>query len=293
MKSLSRLEQLEVMALHQPNSIEINQALAEECVKEERWEEAIEAYQTVIALYPAIAALNVNRIRLGAISLGISSLLFLISEIVRPLVFFDAISVAEYKISAALAVSNILFLPILILLSCAAISIYKLLSTSNDNRLAFWAMVSIIIGTGLFIPFFAIQAIFLPAAAQQYISGNIFAFNVYDAALSQPFAIVFTLGGYLLFVGLTLFTVAIWGSGFLPKWASTFLWVGWFLFIITTELPFDFINKMLWFSINPMLFAMLFTLLIALGGVGLSLGLWRQSALQFTPAVDSSKKADS
>ena len=291
MKSLSRLEQLEVMALHQPNSIEINQALAEECAKEERWEEAIEAYQTVIALYPANAALNVNRIRLGAIALGISSLLFLIGEIVQPSMIMvdNPIGAVEYMGSAALAVSNILFLPILILLSCAAISIYKLLSTSNDNRLAFWAMVSIIVGAGLLLPFFGLQAILSPAAAQQYIEGNTFAFNVYDAALRQPLAVVFTLGGYLLFAGLTLLNIAIWGSGFLPKWASTLLWLGWFLFIITKELPFDFINEMLWFYINPMLFA----LLIAIGGIGLAFGMWQQAPLQLVLTTDSSQKADS
>ncbi len=291
MKSLSGLEQLELKALHQPNSIEINQALAEEYAKGERWKEAIEAYQTVVALYPAIAALNVNRIRLGAIALGISSMLFLISEIVRPSIVMvdNPIGAAEYMSSPALALSNILFLPILILLSCAAISIYKLLSTSSDNRLAFWAMVSIISGAGLFLPFFGTQAILSPAAGQLYIKGNTSALNVYDAALRQLLAIVFTLGGYLLFVGLTLFNVAIWGSGFLTKWASTLLWIGWSLFIITAELPFNFINEMLWIYINPMLFA----LLIVIGGIGLAQGVWQQASLRFMPMIESELKIKS
>jgi hypothetical protein len=292
MKSLSRLEQLEVMALHQPNSIEINQALAEECAKEERWEEAIEAYQTVIALYPAIAALNVNRIRLGAIALGISSMLFLIGEIVRPSIIMteSSIDAAEYMGSAALASSNILFLPILILLSCAAISIYKLLSTSNNNRLAFWAMVSTIVGAGLFLPIFAIQAVVMPAVAQLYIkAGTAFGVNVYDAALSQPLATVFKMGGYLLFVGLTLFNIAVWNSGYLPKWASTLLWIGWLLFIIVTQgLIFMFMEEIYWLF-NPMLIA----LLIAIGGIGLAFGMWQQAPLQLALTAYSSQKADS
>lgn len=285
---MQSLSQLEASAIHQPNSIEINQALAEAYVKQGRWEDAIEAYQTVIALYPVIAALNVNRIRLGAIALGISSLLFLISEIVRPAMIMteSSIDAAEYMGSATLAVSNILFLPILILLSCAAISIYKLLSTSSDSRLAFWAMVSIIIGAGLFIPFFSMEAIVSPAEAQLYLQGSPF-LGVYDAALRQPLAIVFTLGGYLLFVGLTLFNVAIWGSGFLPKWASTLLWIGWSLFIIMAELPFDFKNEMLWVYINPMFFA----LLIALGGIGLARGVWQQASLRFMPVNELAQKA--
>jgi len=270
--------QLEAIAAKQPNSIEINQALAEAYAKEERWEEAIKAYQTVIGLYPAIAALNVNRIRLGTVALGISSVLFLTTEILRPsLSMVDTpIGAAEYMSSPALAVSNILFLPILILLACAAISIYKLLSTSSDNRLAFWAMVSVIVGAGLSLPFFGIKAVVLPAAAQSYVNGNTSALGVYDMAFQQPLAFVFTLGGFLLFVGLTLFNIVVWSSGYLPKWASTLLWVGWSLFIITTELPFNFINEMLWIYVNPMFFA----LLITLGGIGLARGVWQQASIQ-------------
>ncbi len=293
MKSLSRLEQLEVMALHQPNSIEINQALAEECTKEERWEEAIEAYQTVIALYPAIAALNVNRIRLGAIALGISSLLFLVAEILRPSTiwvdFYYTTPGFTYMSSPALAVSNMLFLPILILLSCAAISTYKLLSTSSDNRLAFWAMISIIIGAGLFLPIFGINAVVLPAAGQLYsFQGDETGFHVYYAALMQPLAVVFTVGGYLLFLGLAIFNVAIWSSGYLPKWAATLLWIGWSLFIVGKELSFSLVDEPHRIT-NPMLFA----LLIVIGGIGLARGVWQQAPLQLTPTTDSTQKADS
>lgn len=289
MESSSELEQLELNALHQPNSIEFNQALAEAYAKEERWEEATEVYQTVVALYPAVAALNINRIRLGAIALGISSLLFFASAILRPSAAFadTPFYVAEYLGSPALALSHILFLPILVLLSCAAISVYKLLSTSRDNRLTFWAMVSIIIGAGLFLPFFGINAVVLPAAAQLYISGNTSALDIYDAVFQQPLAIVFTLGGFLLFVGLALVNVAVWSSGYLPKWASTLLWIGWSLFIVTQPLPFVFLIEELYWIYKPMLFAWL----IAIGGIGLAHGVWQQAPRQLAPKATPAKKA--
>jgi hypothetical protein len=286
---MQSIAQLEVNSIKYPNSIESNQALAEEYAKQGRWEEATEAYQIVVALYPAIAALNVNRIRLGAIALGISSSLFLISEIVRPSMIMveELIGVAQYMISPALAISNILFLPILILLSYAVISIYKLLSTSNDNQLAFWAMISVILGAGLFLPIFAIQAVVMPAAAQLYITGNTSALNIYDAVLLQPLASLFTLGGYLLLMGLTIFNIAIWGCGYLPKWAITLLWLGWFLFIVMADLPFNFINEILWIYIEPTMFA----LLVAVGGIGLAIGLWQQAPRQLLPKAAPAQEA--
>lgn len=289
---MQSLSQLEASAIKQPNSIEINQALAEAYAKEENWEVAVKAYQKVVALYPATAALNVNRIRLGAIALGISSLLFLAAEILRPATIWVASPYTTpghtYMSSPALAVSNILFLPILILLSCAAISVYKLLSASSDNRLAFWGMVSIIIGAGLFLPIFGINAVVLPAAGQWYFpEGDALGFYIYDLALSQPLAVVFKLGGYLLFLGLTIFNVVIWKSGYLPKWASTLLWIGWSLFIRGKELSSNLVDEP--HISNPMLF----TLLVVIGGIGLARGVWQQAPLQFKPTTDSAQKADS
>ena len=277
MKSSSELEQLELKALHQPNSIEINQALAEEYAKEERWEEATRAYQTVVALYPATAALNVNRIRLGAIALGISSFLFLVSQILRPpfLVHhpYDPVDLPERSIY------NILFLPILILLSCAAISIYKLLSTSSSNRSAFWGMVMIVVGAGIYLPLFGINAVLLPAVGDLSAQGKTAGFDVYYTVFQQPLASVFTLGGYLLFVGLTALSVSIWRSGYLSKLASTMLWLGWSLFIVGDELFLILGYDLSWWISNFILFA----LLVTIGGIGLAVDTWHEALRQFTP----------
>lgn len=78
---MQSIAQLEANAVTRPNSIEINQALADAYVKQGRWKEAVEAYQTLISLYPATASLFVNRLRLGAVALGISSILVLLGQI--------------------------------------------------------------------------------------------------------------------------------------------------------------------------------------------------------------------
>ena len=291
---MNSIVQLEASVAARPNSIEANQALAEAYAREGRWEEATEAYETVVDLYPATATLYVNRIRLGAIALGISSLLFFVSAILRtsPHGSDTLLSVAVLN-SADLAISNMLFMPILILLSCAAISIYKLLSTTSDGRLAFWAMVSILVGVGLFLPFFSIKAVVMSAAAELYLKGNLSAFDVYFASLFQPLAFVFTLGGYLLLVGLTFFNVAIWNTAYLPKWASTLLWIGWSLFIVTQELPFALFMEKLSLIHDSINKRILIALLTTIGGIGLALGLWKQAAAQLAPTNDSLEKADS
>ena len=283
---MQTLSQLEANSINYPNSIELNQALAEAYARDERWQDSVKIYQRVVELYPAIAALNINRIRLGAIALAISSFLFLVSQILDPTRF--AFEPYDFVTLPAFAVSNILFLPVLTLLSCAAISIYKLLSTSGKNRPAFWAMVSIVIGSGLFLPYFGIKAVILPAAAHLYFQGETGGFDVYAAALQQPIAVVFTLGGYMLFVGLTIFNVAIWESTYLSKWASTLLWIGWSLFIITEGLPFNFVVEVLRIS-NPIIYS----ILVVIGGMGLGRGLWQQAPLQLAPGTDSTQQADS
>lgn len=271
--------ELEANATKYPNSIEVNQALAEAYARDERWQDAVKIYQKVVELYPATAALNINRIHLGAIALAISSFLFLVSQILRPPSFLFHPSDIVNSLPAS-AISNILFLPVLILLSCAAISIYKLLSVSDSNRTAFWGMVLILVGAGAYLPLVGIKAVILPAANDLFILGETARFNVYDYVFQQPYASPFTLGGYLLFGGLTVVIVAIWRSGYLSKLASTMLWLGWSLFIAGDELflilGYDLFR---WWTSNFMPIA----LLVTIGGIALALDMWHEALLQFTP----------
>lgn len=285
---MQSITQLEANLSARPNSIEISQALAEAYAKDGRWEEATKAYRTVVALYPTIAGININRIRLGAVALGISSFLFLIAELLGPPAFlFHPYDILDYL--PANTISNILFLPILILLSCAGISIYKLLSISDSNLPAFWAMVLIVVGAGLYIPLFGINAVILPAAGNLYAKGEMAGFDVYHAVFEQPLTLIFTIGGYLLFVGMTIFNIVIWRSGYLSKLASTILWLGWSLFIVGDELLLILGQDLSWWMSNFMFFA----LLVTIGGIALALDVWWEAALQLAPTIDSLEKADS
>jgi hypothetical protein len=280
---MQSIAQLEANAVTRPNSIEVNQALADAYVTQGRWKEAVAAYQTLISLYPATASLFVNRLRLGALALGISSILVLLGQILKPFPlgvqttpsdFARALTSKEYLIA------QILFLLAFPLFSTAAISIYKLLSYSRDHRPAFWAMVFSVIGVGLSMSSIGINAVVLPLIGRLYLDGETDALNIYYALQDYPRSLILQFGGYLLAIGIIIFSWVIWRNENLSRWGAAFYLGGWILFVVSN----DQVSKPGLLSIG---------LLIALGGITLARDIWIQAPLQFTPITDSTQKADS
>src|SRR6185503_11542511 len=76
--------QLEERARTNPKSLELHLTLALKYLEQNRIDQATWAVKRVATLYPAIAALNVNRIHLGATALAISSMMFLLAEWLYP-----------------------------------------------------------------------------------------------------------------------------------------------------------------------------------------------------------------
>lgn len=271
------LAQLEERARINPNSLELHLRLALKYLEHQRLEPATGAVKRVAALYPAIAALNVNRIQLGATALALSSLLFLAAQGLHPAHLSragDWSATAAAVSSGQFIASQLLFLPVLPLLSTAVISLYKLLSTTRHNHLAFWAMVACLIGLGLYLPSIGAQVILLPAVGRLYLQGQTEAVQVAVAASQQPWAWLLHQTVYILLIGLMLFTLVIWRGSTLPKWAALLYGLGWALLAV---------------SGNDLSRAGLLGvgLLVAVGGLGLAHGLWRQAPLQAGPEPEA------
>ena len=279
---MQSIVQLEAHVAARPNSIEVNKALAEAYEKQGRWQEAAQVYRALLALYPATASLFVNRIRLGAVALGISSILILAALFMQVSLINSENNPREF--ATALASKEYLFAQLFILiafpfLSTAAISIYKLLSYSRDHRPAFWAMVFSVIGIGLSMPALGINAVILPLIGKLYLEGEPGALAIYYALQEYPWSFILAIGSYLLLAGIMLFSwVIVRNKGF-PKWAAVFYLTGWALFVVSSY-P---IPKFAMISI---------AVLILLGGIELARSLWVQATLQFTPAVDSIQRAE-
>lgn len=280
---MESITQLKASVATRPNSIEINQALADAYIKQGRWKEATETYQALISLYPATAFLFIHRIRLGALALAISSCLILLAQSMQPSLVEAQRNPSD--LSSALTsntylIAQILFLIAFPLFSTAAISIYKLLSYSRDHRAAFTAMVFSVIGVGLSMPALGINAVVLPLIGKIYLGGEAGALSLYLALQSFPQLLILKLGSYLLLIGIAIFSWVIWRNESLPRWGAMSYLVGWILFVVSN----DQLSKPGLFSIG---------LLIALGGIALARVIWIQAPLQFTPKTDSTQKADS
>ncbi|MEO7839044.1 MAG: hypothetical protein ABIU06_06815 [Anaerolineales bacterium] len=280
---MQSIAQLESNVVTRPNSIEINHALAEAYIKQGRWREATETYQTLISLYPATASLFVDRIRLGAAALAISSIFILLAQSIRPSLPDVQTNPADFSnalISNAYLCAQILFLLAFPLFSTAAISIYKLLSYSRHHRPAFAAMVFSVIGVGLSMPALGINAVVLPLIGKIYLGGEASVLSLYLAMQNFPQLLILKLGSYLLVIGIAIFSWVIWRNESLSTRGAMLYLVGWILFVVSN----DHLSTAGLFSIG---------LLIALGGVILARAIWIQAALQFTPTTDSTPKADS
>ena len=279
MQTISPLEENIII---RPNSIEINEALADEYVKQERWEDAVRVYQSLLLLYPATAALFVSRIRLGATALAISSTLILFSQSISPIVPNAIQSPSEF--AQALSSTNYLIAQILLLVafpffSTAAISIYKLLSYTHDHRPAFWAMVFSVIGVGLSMPLLGINAVVYPLIARLYLSGELEMLILSTTLQQMIWSLILHFGNYILLLGISIFSWVILRNQNFPKWATVVFLTGWTLFIISFA------------SSQPYMIAT--GLLIFIGGLTLTRSAWTQAPLQFQPATAYPQKADS
>ena len=235
---MQSVAQLESNLATRPNSIEINQALADAYVKQGRWKEAAEAYQALISLYPATALLFINRLRLGALALGISSVFVLLGQIIKPIVPYAQTSPSDFAralISKEYLIAQILFLLAFPLFSTAAISIYKLLSYSRDHRPAFWAMVFSVIGVGLSMSSIGINAVVLPLIGRLYLAGEMNALNIYYVLQDYPRSLILQFGGYLLAIGIVIFSWVIWRNETLSRWGAALYLVGWIMFVVSND----------------------------------------------------------
>lgn len=274
MQSLARLESA---AATRPNSIEVNQVLADGYMAQGRWEEAARAYQALVSLYPATGLLFTNRIRLGALALSTACLLIFLAELVHPFMPDASTSPSAFSTAASsteFLLAQILFALALPLWSTAAISIYKLLSYSPDHRPAFWAMVSSVIGVGLCMPALGINAIVLPLIGRLVLAGQPATLDVYLAMQTYPWAILLRFGSFVLLLGVAIFSGVIWRNPNFPKLPSALFLAGWVIFVLSGNA----------LSKAGLLFV---GLLIAFGGLALARSVWTQAALLFAVKADS------
>ena len=279
---MQTIAQLEANALSQPNSIEVNQALAEAYALQGRWEEATEIYQALAVLYPSTASLFTNRIRLGAVALMISSVLIFIADMIQPILSIGNLTsiksltaFAGATISPAYLAAQLLFIIAFALYSCSAISIYKLLSYTRDHRPAFWGMVLNVIGIGLSMPLLGINTFVLPLIGRLYLEGETSVLSLYFAMQQNAWQVILHSGNYLVVAGIAIYSWVVWRNRNLSQGELLIYLAGWVGFTLSN-------NQLSKWSL------ILIGIMIALGGLGFGRSLWIQASVQFDAGMDRS-----
>jgi hypothetical protein len=102
-------------------------------------------------------------------------------------------------------------------------ALYMILLQYHVERLAFWGLMGILIGTALPLTTLGVFAYASPEMGRLYLAGEAHLPQVItDIALGSSL-VIGTLGAFLYVGGCTLFGIAVWKSGALHGWAGIML----------------------------------------------------------------------
>lgn len=271
---MQTLANLDVSASHQPNSIELKHALAEKYFEQARWEDAARTYRSLFALEASTASLFIDRIRLGAAALILSSLMIFAAVMIQPPLSIRNLTAFTTALqSPAYFASHVLNILALALYSCSAISVYKLLSFTRDHRPVFWAMVMSVIGAGLSMPGLGIKLFVYPLIGRLYLAGGKDMLTMYSSLHDQPLKLILNVGNYLLIGGIAIVVWVVWRNRGLSLRSLLLFLAGW-----------------VGLTILPGIASVAFGALVALGGVGFGVSLWNQASTQFDAGMDRSNR---
>lgn len=203
-------------------------------------------------------------LRVSAISLGISGILFVLYPVIRP--FSDEVSLegAEAFASTEWLVAHILAIVAFTLLPLGFLGFYHSLQDTTLKPLMYSALVLCFVSIGLILPFYGgetygLHAIGLEAITQQTAD----LVSIANVVRSGTGLVMFLIGLLLLATASILVAITIWRSGRYQKWSGIPFSLGMALYIPQ------------FFGGQPLRVA--HGLLVTLGCFWLAVDLWRQS----------------
>jgi hypothetical protein len=210
-------------------------------------------------------AANTYRVRLGALSLAVSGILFVLYPAIRPFSDEASLQGAEAFASTAWILAHVLAIVGFILLTLGLFSLYISLQQTSAERLAFLALVLSWIGVGLTLPFYGGEAFGLHAIGQEAIRQQSSALLAMANDVRSGAGLVMGLAGLMLLAaGAVIAAVAVWRSSTLPKWSGIPFALGFALYIPQ------------FFGTQPIRVA--HGMLVAVGCLWMAAGLWQQSS---------------
>ena len=172
------------------------------------------------------------RIRLGAVSLAISGILFVLYPAIRPFSDESSLQGARAFASFSWILAHSLAMLAFILLTLGFFGLYLFLRKTTVEHRAFQALILNWIGVGLTLPYYGAETFGLHAISQEAISQNNPALLSMVNSVRWEQGIVFILIG-LIFIAVStiMFASAVWASGTMPGWSGIPLAIGFALYI--------------------------------------------------------------
>lgn len=172
-----------------------------------------------------------TRTRLGALSLALAGVMFVLYPAVRPWTDESTVEGAYAAMSSGAWVASHLFAMIgFILVPLGLLALWGLVRTTRAERLGLVATVTSWIGAGLTLPYYGAEDFGLHAVAVK--AGRADLLGIVDEFRFDPVAAtLFGAGLLALAAGAILAAVAVWRSGVLPRYSGVLFAIGFALFL--------------------------------------------------------------
>jgi uncharacterized membrane protein len=207
-----------------------------------------------------------SRVRLGALALAVSGILFVLYPAIRP--FSDEVTLqgAEAFASPQWILAHVLAILGFLLMALGLLDLYLYFQGKHVERWSFGGLVLSWIGVALTLPFYGAEVFGLHAIGQEAVKqGNAALLSLANQIRFGPGFIMIVAGLLLLAAGAILVAIAIWKSNDLPKWSGVPFALGFVLYIPQYA------------ASQPIRIA--HGLLLAAGCLWIAAGMWQESGI--------------
>lgn len=219
-------------------------------------------------------SIQVLRMRLSALSLIISGILFVLYPTIRPFSDETSLQGATAFASTDWLVAHILAIIAFTLLPLGILGLHNSLQGTAVNSITYWAVVLCLIGIGLTLPFYGGESFGLHAIGQEAIRQQAATLvSLATVVRSGAGLVMFLVGLLLLAITGIILAIAIWWSGRYPKWSGIPFALGMGLYIPQ------------FFGGQPLRIA--HGIQVAIGCLWIAVGLWRQSNQNIDQKIQS------
>ena len=234
---------------------------------------AIQSHESIHGTPESVRSLRKTeaaRIRLGAVSLVVAGILFVVYPAIRPFSDETSLAGATAFASPEWLLAHILGMLGFTLIGLGMLGLYFALRETRSERLAFRALVVGWLGIGLTLPYYGGEAFGLHAIGQEALRQHDASLvGLADVVRSGPQEVMFGVGLLLIAISAIAVAIAIWRSGVLPRWSGVPFGLAFALYI-----PQFFGNQ-------PIRVA--HGVLVAVGCLWIAVGMWRQSSTRTLP----------